>query len=165
MTFTGGMTSANMFSGTKSTTAATSSDPSTFNSTLHTTDASNGPQRVEKLLANPSCQDLHMMRSPASMYDQVLVCLFCSQFFQSQEEYRPSYADILHKERKANRLAFLEQERLYWDPLLMMDKDKIEEELEKERLEFDALLTTSSSYTADNILNAKTAQENSLDRR
>ena len=99
------------------------------------------------------------------MYDQVLVCLFCSQFFQSQEEYRPSYADILHKERKANRLALLEQERLYWDPLLMMDKDKIEEELEKERLEFDALLTTSSSYTADNVLNAKTAQENSPDRR
>lgn len=85
------------------------------------------------------------------MYDQVLVCLFCSQFFQSQEEYRPSYADVLHKERKANHLALLEQERQYWDPLMMMDKDKIEEELEKERLEFDALLATSSSYTADSI--------------
>lgn len=99
------------------------------------------------------------------MYDQVLVCLFCSQFFQSQEEYRPSYAEVLHKERKANHLALLEQERQYWDPLMMMDKDKIEEELEKERLEFDALLATSSSYTADNISNARTAQDNSPDKR
>jgi hypothetical protein len=154
-----------MFSGTRSTTAATSCDPSVSNTTLHTIDASKSPQRVDKSLSTQSYPDLHMMRSPVSMYDQVLVCLFCSQFFQSQEEYRPSYADVLHEERKANHLALLEQERQYWDPLMMMDKDKIEEELEKERLEFDALLATSSSYTADNISNAKTAQDNSPDRR
>ena len=99
------------------------------------------------------------------MYDQVLVCFFCSQFFQSQEEYRPSYADVLHKERKANQLALLEQERQYWDPLRMMDKDKVEEEQEKERLEFDALLATSSSYTADNTSNATSAKDLSTDRR
>ena len=146
------MTSANMFSGTRSTTVSTSCDASVNNSTLHTVDASNSPQRVDKSSSSTqSYPDQHMMRSPVSMYDQVLVCLFCSQFFQSQEEYRPSYADVLHKERKANHLALLEQERQYWDPLMMMDKDKIEEELEKERLEFDALLATSSSYTADSI--------------
>lgn len=133
------MTSANMFSDTRSMLAAATCDVNASNSTLRATDIPVSKLKVEKLSVTPSYQDLHMVRSSTSLYDQVLVCLFCSQFFQSQEDYRPSYAEVLHKERKANYSALVEQERQYWDPLVMMDKDKKEEEEEKERSEYDAL--------------------------
>ena len=59
-------------------------------------------------------------------YDEVLVCLMCSQYFQKQEEYRPSFEQIAYEGR---RLAYLETKRReleYWDPLRMCEKDRYE---------------------------------------
>lgn len=62
-------------------------------------------------------------------YDQVGVCLFCAQFFQEPEKYRPSYRQIVFEEKKAAFLQQKEREREWWDPLRMVEKDR--EELEK----------------------------------
>ena len=156
------MTSANMFSDTRNMLAAATSDSTLHyanNSTLRNTDSTVSKLKVEKLSVTPSYQDLHMVRSSTSLYDQVLVCLFCSQFFQSQEDYRPSYAEVLHKERKANYSALVEQERQYWDPLMMMDKDKKEEEEEKERSEYDALHAMSSLSKMDDFVDANNGHD------
>ena len=153
------MTSAGMFAGTRSMTAAVTCDASLQNSTLRTADTPSSTVKAEKLSATPPYKDLHLARSSISVYDKVPVCLFCSQFFQLQEDYRPSYADVLHKEKKASHLALVEQERQYWDPLMMLDKDKKEEEQEKERLEYDALEATSSSHKADDYSDANNARD------
>ena len=143
--------------------AATTCDVNANNSTLRVTDNPASKLKNEKLSVTPSYQDLHMVRSSTSLYDQVLVCLFCSQFFQSQEDYRPSYAEVLHKERKANYSALVEQERQYWDPLMMMDKDKKEEEEEKERSEYDALHAMSSSSKKDDFSDANNGHNGSTE--
>lgn len=57
-------------------------------------------------------------------YEGVDICRFCSQFFNDQEKYRPSFEAIAYEERKA---AFFETKRLeteYWDPLKMCEKDR-----------------------------------------
>ena len=98
--------------------------------------------------------NMHVSRSSINVYDQVLVCLFCTQFFQNQEEYRPSYAVMVHSERKAAHLKVLEREKQYWDPLVMIDKDKKEEEDEKERRnQYEAHLLKSFSLDAMNDIN------------
>jgi hypothetical protein len=59
----------------------------------------------ERLSAVPRC------------YEASLICNFCSQFFDLQEEYRPSFETI---QREIKRKQFLEAKRLekqYWDPL------------------------------------------------
>jgi hypothetical protein len=59
----------------------------------------------ERLAAVPRC------------YEAALICTFCSQFFDLQEEYRPSFDKI---QREIKRKQFLEAKRLekqYWDPL------------------------------------------------
>lgn len=59
----------------------------------------------ERLSAIPRC------------YEPVLICTFCAQFFDVQEEYRPSFDTI---RREVKRKQYLEAKRLekqYWDPL------------------------------------------------
>ena len=62
-------------------------------------------------------------------YDEVSVCTFCAQFFQDSEQYRPSYDKIYYDERKAAHLKAKEKERLYWDPLQLVERDRELEEL------------------------------------
>jgi hypothetical protein len=57
-------------------------------------------------------------------YDQVPVCFFCAQFFQSSEAYRPSYDRIYYLERKAVHDDTVARNKAYWDPLKMVEKDR-----------------------------------------
>ena len=57
-------------------------------------------------------------------YDQVGVCVFCAQFFYLQEEYRPSFSDIVRQEKKAEYFDNRRREKEYWDPLKMMEKER-----------------------------------------
>lgn len=61
-------------------------------------------------------------------YDQVGVCVFCTQFFQEPEDYRPSYAMITYEERRALHLEAKRKEREYWDPLKMVEDDRMRAE-------------------------------------
>eukprot|EP00981_Chlorochromonas_danica_P003377 scaffold647_cov253-Ochromonas_danica.AAC.15 len=57
-------------------------------------------------------------------YDEVGVCVFCAQFFQEPEVYRPSFAMITHQERKAAFMEAKRKEQEYWDPLKMVEEDR-----------------------------------------
>jgi len=70
--------------------------------------------------------------TPIKVYSDVLVCLFCSQFFHEQEKYRPSFADMVKAEKAAARRERLAREREYWDPLRMVEKDREVEEAARE---------------------------------
>lgn len=75
-----------------------------------------------------------LLSSVPACYDQVGVCVFCAQFFQVQEEYRPSYAAITQHERRAAAQEARRREREYWDPLKMVEKDREAQEVwEKEQ--------------------------------
>jgi len=57
-------------------------------------------------------------------YDDVLVCLICSQFFHKQGEYRPSFEQTQYEKRKVAHMEAKRREREYWDPLRMVEKDR-----------------------------------------
>ena len=42
-------------------------------------------------------------------YDDVSVCIYCSQFFKDQDSYRPTFETVQYEERKKH---FFEQKRL-----------------------------------------------------
>lgn len=67
-------------------------------------------------------------------YDEVLVCLLCSQFFHKQAEYRPSFEQIQYAQRKEAYMEAKRREKEYWDPLRMCEKDRelMEEELKRQ---------------------------------
>ena len=81
-------------------------------------------------------------------YDEVPVCTFCAQFFQEAERYRPSYDKIYFEERKAAFMETQARNRLYWDPLFMVEKDRLEEE-EAAAANGGESLGGGSSRTAD----------------
>eukprot|EP00596_Hydrurales_sp_CCMP1899_P005496 CAMPEP_0119045794 /NCGR_PEP_ID=MMETSP1177-20130426/42651_1 /TAXON_ID=2985 /ORGANISM="Ochromonas sp, Strain CCMP1899" /LENGTH=412 /DNA_ID=CAMNT_0007018155 /DNA_START=89 /DNA_END=1327 /DNA_ORIENTATION=+ len=143
--WTGSMTSSTVFGGTRAMTAASLDDDSIQKPRTNTLGDTSSPTKGETV---EIYQKMHVSRSSINVYDQVLVCLFCSQFFQSQEEYRPSYAEMVHSEKRASHLEALERERQYWDPLKMVEKDKEAEEAEKAAEE---LFTTKSNFI-DNIV-------------
>jgi hypothetical protein len=58
-------------------------------------------------------------------YDQVGVCVFCAQFFQEPEEYRPSYQMITFQERKTAFYEIKRKEKEYWDPLKIIEDDRM----------------------------------------
>jgi len=58
-------------------------------------------------------------------YESASVCIFCAQFFSHQEEYRPSYSTITFRERKAIHFENKRKEQEYWNPLKMMEKDRL----------------------------------------
>eukprot|EP01041_Mallomonas_annulata_P011555 gene11555-24167_t len=75
----------------------------------------------EKLVQIPRC------------YDQIRVCRFCSQFFHDLERYRPSFEAVAIEERRKIALLREKQEKEYWDPLKMCEKDRMQADaLEKE---------------------------------
>jgi hypothetical protein len=65
-----------------------------------------------------------MTSSVPRCYDKVGVCIFCAQFFQEPEEYRPSYQAIVYQEKKSAYFENKRREREYWDPLKMLEKDR-----------------------------------------
>ncbi len=70
------------------------------------------------------------LTKPYSMYDQVRVCVFCAQFFDVQERYRPSYEDLVRAELKHRQDEAAKRIIDYWDPLKMCEKTR--DELERE---------------------------------
>ena len=98
-------------------------------------------------------------------YDDVSVCIYCSQFFKDQDSYRPTFETVQYEERKKH---FFEQKRLekaYWDPLAMSEADK-----ERERIEIEqkavlkaAELGTDSVSNIDGTDNVSEADSESFD--
>jgi hypothetical protein len=78
----------------------------------------------------PSAEIDLMGSSVPRCYDTVGVCVFCAQFFQSPEDYRPSYQAIVYQEKKTAYFENKRREREYWDPLKMLEKDRETYELE-----------------------------------
>lgn len=66
----------------------------------------------------------HDIIGKLSRYDEVSICLFCSQFFIDQEEYRPTYELLASQEIKKKNELKQKQEEAYWDPLLMLEADR-----------------------------------------
>lgn len=84
--------------------------------------------------ANP--QSLRDLRTAARLgavprcYNEVLVCVFCTQFFEKQEDYRPSFEKIYYEEKKAAHFESRRREKQYWDPLDACEKYHEAAELE-----------------------------------
>lgn len=57
-------------------------------------------------------------------YSDVPVCTFCAQFFQDQDEYRPSYGQIVRSEKKSAFQQTMAKEKEYWDPLTTVEKER-----------------------------------------
>jgi hypothetical protein len=57
-------------------------------------------------------------------YSDVPVCTFCAQFFQDQDEYRPSYGQIVRSEKKSVFQQTMAKEKEYWDPLTTVEKER-----------------------------------------
>jgi hypothetical protein len=73
----------------------------------------------------PSVEDIDTFGSTVPRcYDKVGVCIFCAQFFQEPDDYRPSYQAIVYQEKKTAYFETKRREREYWDPLKMLDKDR-----------------------------------------
>lgn len=92
---------------------------------------SSSPQRQRK------SEDSALLGAVPRCYDNVGVCVFCAQFFQVQEDYRPSYQAIIMHERQAAFMEAKRRETEYWDPLKMVEKDR---QLEDKRMMDDMLL-------------------------
>lgn len=98
--WTGGMTSQTVWSDTLKAIVTTTFETS---SSSHEEDASQftSPTKRGKLFVNTKkIPDI----TPIKVYSDVRVCLFCSQFFQFQESYRPSFADMVKAEKRAGAL-------------------------------------------------------------
>ena len=118
------------------------------------------PEDIENTIINPPVQNPAKMtylekiqerlsRMPRC-YADVPICTFCSQFFQNQETYRPSFAAITYTERKSKYVEMVGKEKEYWDPLKLVEKDRdqaiIEEEelLEQQKLEAMSVSTSTA---------------------
>lgn len=77
---------------------------------------------------------IQLLSSVPACYDEVGVCVFCAQFFQVQEEYRPSYLTITQTERRAAAQESRRRELEYWDPLKMVEKDRTAQEHREQML-------------------------------
>ena len=95
-------------------------------------------------------------------YADVPICTFCSQFFQNQLDYRPSYANIMFDERKSTYLEKRARARELLDPLKLVEKDReeailMEEEMLKLAEEMAAIEMKDSDLGSGN------AQQQDLD--
>lgn len=63
-------------------------------------------------------------REVASLYQYSLVCVFCAQFFNDPEEYRPSYCQVVAEEKLEHSLLQQKQNELKWDPLELLEADR-----------------------------------------
>ncbi len=97
-------------------------------------------------------------------YDDVNVCIYCSQFFKDQDSYRPTYETVQYEERKK---AYFEQKRLeraYWDPLAMSEADKERQRIEVEQkavIEAAEMVSDSASVIIDGNDNISEADSES----
>jgi hypothetical protein len=82
-------------------------------------------------------------------YSDTYVCNFCAQFFVDQDHYRPSFEKIQYEIRREEFFDRKREEQQYWDPLLMVEKDRTEQALlEKEKKEQEVLEEPSADITA-----------------
>jgi len=81
-------------------------------------------------------EDSALLGAVPRCYDNVGVCVFCAQFFHVQEDYRPSYQAIIMHERQAAYMEAKRRDEEYWDPLKMVEKDRL---LEDKRMMDDLL--------------------------
>ena len=72
---------------------------------------------------NESKKDSRLNAIPRC-YDEVRVCVFCAQFFKDQNEYRPSYEDIIYSEKKLIKDEIKAKEVQKNDPYLLVKKDR-----------------------------------------
>jgi hypothetical protein len=107
-------------------------------------------EKAERLLLNPE-----RLSAIPRCYDQVMVCSFCAQFFyNTQEEYRPSFKKIVYEEKKAVHDEAKRLEKLWWDPLLTMTKYReAEDEMIKAQAEFLAIESVNNSATDSQDIN------------
>jgi hypothetical protein len=83
----------------------------------------------EKLAIMPRC------------YVEVHVCTFCSQFFFDQDTYRPSLEKIAFEARRTAYMETKQLEKERWDPVKLVEKDRLAAELAAE------LAEKASSYS------------------
>ena len=96
--WTGGMTSQSVWSDTLKAIVTTTFETSSSSSYHEDTSQFTSPTKRGKLYVNTKkIPDI----TPIKVYSDVRVCLFCSQFFQFQESYRPSFADMVKAEKRA----------------------------------------------------------------
>ena len=124
----GKLTSKTVFGGTNPPIGeylATTAEPTsaaTFDSSGGTNQTSNIPEKKKSYLDKLSDRLSVVPRC----YSDVPVCTFCAQFFQDQDEYRPSYKQIVRSEKKADFLHTVAREKEYWDPLATVEKERAE---------------------------------------
>jgi hypothetical protein len=122
-------------------------------------DGGGGVKKSQMVLQRLGCYDKVSLNTDndtlllALYFQQVGVCVFCAQFFQVQEDYRPSYSSIVHQEKKAAYIENKRREQEYWDPLKMMEKDRELMELRKTNnlLSSDAASTAAASVDGGDI--------------
>jgi hypothetical protein len=67
---------------------------------------------------------IEKMGGGSRSYEGIKICTFCSQFFHSQESYRPSFDQMKREEKIKQRNEMKRLEKEYWDPLKMMEQDR-----------------------------------------
>ena len=88
---------------------------------------------------NESKKDSRLTAIPRC-YDEVRVCVFCAQFFKDQNEYRPSYEDIVYSEKKLIKDEYKAKEIQKNDPYLLVKKDR-QLEVQVRQMELDRIDT------------------------
>ena len=101
----------------------------------------NGAQKGLKFKINEAL--LH----PAVAYDQVRICLFCTQLMDEQDKYRPPIEKLLQEERERKLKSREAKEALWWDPLkvLTQEKESFMKDLEEQVKRQKAAAKTSIS--------------------
>ena len=95
---------------------------------------------------------IDVMKSNLSRaYDDVSVCAFCSQFFKDQDAYRPSMETVYYEQRKRAYFEQKEREKAYWDPLKLVEEDRIE--MERVEEEMKRLASTSAEQEDGSSIN------------
>lgn len=97
--------------------------------------------------SNESKKDSRLNAIPRC-YDEVRVCVFCAQFFKNQNEYRPSYEDIMYSEKKLIKDEVKAKEIQKNDPYLLVKKDR-QLEVQLRQLELEKLDINEEFGTED----------------
>jgi hypothetical protein len=78
--------------------------------------------------SRPDTKNQNLLTTIPKYYDEIRVCVFCAQFFHTQEDYRPSFQSIVYQEKKVAFFEGKKKEQEYWDPLKMCEKDRENQE-------------------------------------
>lgn len=63
-------------------------------------------------------------REATQLYDYTHVCIFCAQFFNTPEEYRPSYEQVAAEGKQEQLVVQQKHDDLKWDPLALLEADR-----------------------------------------